>query len=276
MLRAGRGVLPPAAVPGPASMFDSHPTPFDVRFSVFGIPVRVHPMFWLIMGLLGDSTLKDGPAYLLLWIACGFVSVMVHELGQALFIRRFGSPVQIVLIAFGGAAIASRMPYARWKRIVISLAGPGAGFLLLGLVVASNLVFGWSRGSDLLESGFTFLVLMNLFWNLFNLLPIWPLDGGHVCRELCGGIGLRRPDATAFFISFATAGGLALIGLMTLTKTMPPALGDLLPWWLRPGMFMSFWMAMFAFTSFQLWQAAAARHRGWDADPDDDTPPWRR
>ncbi len=258
-------------------MFDSSPTAYDVRFSAFGIPVRVHPMFWLFMGLLGDFTLQLGVQFLLLWIACGFVSVLVHELGHALFIRQFGSPVQIVLVAFGGAAIPSRVPYERWKRIVISLAGPGAGFLLLGLVVAAELGLGLGEagGSPLLRAGLTFLFLMNLFWNLFNLLPIWPLDGGHVCRELCGAARLRQPDATAFLISFVVSAGLAAIGLMTLTHTLPPALADLLPWWLRPGMFMTMWMALFALNSYQLWQAAA-QHRGWDADPDDDTPPWRR
>jgi stage IV sporulation protein FB len=86
---------------------DHQPTSFDVTFRLGRFPVRVHPLFWLSMALIGlpwfDRSLLLG----LLWVACGFVSILVHELGHALAIRHYGSPASIQLIAFGGLATAS-------------------------------------------------------------------------------------------------------------------------------------------------------------------------
>ncbi len=251
-------------------LFDANPTPYDVRFSAFGIPVRVHPMFWLIMGLLGDWTLQIGPPYLLLWIACGFVSILIHELGHAVLIRAYGSQVHI---AFGGYAQPYDAPPAeRWKRIAISFAGPGANFLVVAGLELTHYFVNW--GEQSLPVQFVFLILynINLCWGIFNLLPIWPLDGGRISRELCAGVRLRKPDAPAFCISFVTASVLAAVGLMSATQTLPPQIAELIP--IRPGLFGTMFMAMFAVESYQLWQQAQ-QYSGWD-DTDDDTPPWRR
>ena len=65
------------------------PTEFDLHFSVFGISVRVHPMFWLGTAILGSNWLKAGIEYLLIWIAVVLVSIVVHELGHAVAFRIF-------------------------------------------------------------------------------------------------------------------------------------------------------------------------------------------
>ena len=255
-------------------LIDTQPSPFDLRFSLLGFPVRVHPLFWIVMALLGDWTLRPplGLPYMLLWVACGFVSILVHELGHAIMFRRFGARwVEIMLIAFGGLAAADRQPSSAWRRMVIALAGPVFGFALLFLVVASNFVYPWAMLSNPLQFTFFFLFSMNLFWNLINLLPIWPLDGGRVCREICVMLNLRNPYKTAFAISFLTAGACASVGILSLLKLLPPELAENLPY--IPGTFMTIWLVMFAVESYQLWQATASVTR-WDAD--DDTPPWKR
>ena len=61
----------------------------DLNFQLFGIPVRVHPLFWLIAVLLGISG-DPQPAEILLWVVAVFVSILVHELGHALTMRAFG------------------------------------------------------------------------------------------------------------------------------------------------------------------------------------------
>ena len=56
------------------------PTRYDLRFSIVGIPVSVHPLFWLITLLLAAS----GDLLLIpIWIFVVFVSILVHELGHA-------------------------------------------------------------------------------------------------------------------------------------------------------------------------------------------------
>ena len=56
------------------------PTQYDLRFAIAGIPVRVHPLFWLITILFGFSA---DLIQLLIWVFVVFVSILVHELGHA-------------------------------------------------------------------------------------------------------------------------------------------------------------------------------------------------
>lgn len=253
---------------------DVSPTPFDLRFQLFGFPVRVHPLFWLVMALLGDFAFRDplfGPAGLLLWVACGFMSLMVHELGHAFTMRRFGSPVSIVLYAFGGLAIPVYTPRRAWQRMLIALAGPVAGFVLLGGVVAvSYLVevpFDSIGGRAL-----SYLFVMNLFWNVFNLFPIWPLDGGKVCREVCVLLRLRRPDAASLSISVAAAATVTAYCLASFMRALPLWLEELVPF--RPGIMMMIFMAVLGYESFQMLQQVNRRSQSW-VDRNDDTPSWR-
>src|SRR4051812_8973291 len=61
---------------------DTKPGPFDLRFRLFGTPVRVKVSFWIFMALFGYPTLQEGLGYLFVWIFCGFVSVLCHEMGH--------------------------------------------------------------------------------------------------------------------------------------------------------------------------------------------------
>ena len=104
------------------------PTGLDVRFSVVGIPIRIHPGFWLTAGFLAWG---PDPKYVFVRILCIFLAVMVHELGHAVVTRWFGWRPEIVLYFFGGYATTQR--YSTWKDIAVSAAGPAAGFLLYAM-----------------------------------------------------------------------------------------------------------------------------------------------
>ncbi|HQU37438.1 MAG TPA: hypothetical protein PLR65_12710, partial [Anaerolineales bacterium] len=135
---------------------------YDLRFSIAGIPVRVHPLFWLIALLLGSS---GDLLHIVIWILVVFVSILIHELGHAFAFRWYGLRSQILLHFSGGLTIPEMSPrgsgYApvaigSVQQILISLAGPRAGFLLAGLVIAVSHL----SGGDILVS-----------W-LFGLIPI--------------------------------------------------------------------------------------------------------
>ena len=82
-------------------MFSEPPrTPYDLNFHLFGIPVRICPWFWVAAVLLGSRS--PGPVSLLIWVAAMLVSILVHELGHAAVLRRFGFPTWITLYGFGG------------------------------------------------------------------------------------------------------------------------------------------------------------------------------
>jgi Zn-dependent protease len=210
-------------------------TAFDLRWRMFGVDVRVHPMFWLIAGIMGFSLLQrpGGELRFLMWMGCFFLSILIHEFGHVFMFRACGVTSNVVLYAFGGLAIPHRPLYDRWQRIAVSLAGPLAEFLLLGVIVIAvavadvdkvDIIYNYAMsifglGHDnggilgfppLIEDAIFFLILMNLFWGLLNLLPIWPLDGGQVSKDFLdgvmpGGQGLRL----AFGISLVLAGLLA-------------------------------------------------------------------
>ena len=93
-------------------LFEPERTQFDLNWRMFGIPVRVHPWFWLMGVILGWSAVERGVQYLVLWIVCVFVSILVHEFGHVFMGLVFGSRGHIVLYSFGGLAVGQGAPVA--------------------------------------------------------------------------------------------------------------------------------------------------------------------
>ena len=217
------------------------PSQGDLHFRVFGIPVRVHPFFWiitLIIAMQGDSA---PPAQVLAWVVAVFVSILIHEMGHALVQRHFGGQPRVVLHGMGGLAICGDCDRSTRSQILISLAGPFAGFLFAALILILVRVAGHQVGSvwgnqELVPTlikepilGFTFywerfqsahvnrmiwnLLYINILWGAVNLLPIYPLDGGHISRELCQLRHPREGMVLSLRISVFAAIAMALVGL---------------------------------------------------------------
>jgi stage IV sporulation protein FB len=255
------------------------PTPLDLKFPLGPIPVRVSVLFWLFTALFGYM---NAPAAgmlvvnILIWVACVFVSILGHELGHALAYRLFGSWAAISLHGFGGYAIAPDPPRAAWRRMLVSLAGPLAGFALFGVTLAVAFATAGAGLHFYAQHAIKFMLWINLFWSLFNLLPILPLDGGNICRELLATFRVRSADALAAGLGFVLALLLAVYGALLYAGLLPAAVADVIPTWLRPGTLMTIWFALFAVDNFQRMQLAR-RQRYYDPPDDDtDTPPWRR
>jgi len=169
-------------------------TSYDLHFSVSRIPVRVSVWFWVGGAILGFDTLKLGVQYLLAWLLVLLVSILVHELGHAWTARWFGYSPSILLYQFGG--LAFYQPWGRHSRtrsVLISLAGPGAGFVLYGLTelfihfVVPRFYFNMAPTfRPLLGFILGEMEYVNLYWGLVNLLPVLPLDGGRVTEQVCG------------------------------------------------------------------------------------------
>ncbi len=178
-----------------------------LRFSLFGIPVRVEWFFWLSCAILGGGLYARGPEAwikVLIWVIVAFISIMVHELGHAFTARHFGHRASISLHGLGGLTHFAGPPLTRPQSILVSLAGPGAGFTL-GLVAAVTLPM--AQGSVWSWIFWTDAIVINIFWTVINLLPIMPLDGGQVMRDILG----RSRIQIARFIG---AGVAALAGIL--------------------------------------------------------------
>jgi Zn-dependent protease len=188
------------------------PTPYDLRFRFLGIPVRVHPLFWLIMALLGPTEHPFNPQSTLIWVACGFFSVLVHEFGHALMSRLFHCPPAIVLYGMGGLCYSDTERQTPWQRLAVLISGPGAGFLLLGVVVLVGVFANRLQSFGTVGDRVFFdLVLMNLVWNVVNLFPIWPLDGGQMLGVALSMVNRRNGMRWAHVVALLTAGIFALL-----------------------------------------------------------------
>jgi Zn-dependent protease len=146
------------------------------------------------------SMLASIGAYTLLWgwkFAVGLVLLLfVHEAGHALEAKRQGLPVSApIFIPFLGAAILLKEnPQNAWREAQIALAGPIVG----SLGAAAVWWWGEATNSELLVA----IAFTGFFLNLFNLLPIVPLDGGRAVAALHPAfwlVGLIGLGALTFF-----------------------------------------------------------------------------
>ena len=258
------------------------PSNGDLHFRIADIPVRVHPFFWLISFLSGMAGKRPDPVFVLMWVVVVTVSILIHELGHAFMQRRFGGRPRIVLHGFGGLAICGDCDRTPRSQILISLAGPGAGFLVAAVVMlflairSQHLLFVpfWQDiesyrgvfGDDLMQgtymlmgtlwySGFSsdvaanlvnMLLWINLFWGLVNLLPVYPLDGGQVAREvLTLGHDSHAGLLFSMKLSMGVAVAMAVLGLAVMHST-----------------FMAILFGLLAYNNYQIWQAYTGRAPG--------------
>jgi Zn-dependent protease len=143
--------------------------------------------------------------------AVALVAILVfHEYGHLRAMKRFGIPTKgMYLIPFVGCLAVGDKPKSRWQDVYISLMGP-----IYGLAMTLAFYIGYL----ITENHFVGLVAStSALINLFNLLPVYPLDGGRVIKSLV--FSGRKYFALVFllFISaLCTLGafkfGLALIG----------------------------------------------------------------
>ena len=113
------------------------------------------------------------------WFGIGLIALLfVHEMGHVLEAKRQGLPVSAPLfIPFMGALITMKqMPHNAWREARLALAGP-----LLGSAAALLLyILGLAYDSQQLKA----LAFLGFLLNLFNLLPVIPLDGGRITAAL--------------------------------------------------------------------------------------------
>lgn len=222
---------------------DPPPTPYDVRFAIFGIPVRVHPLFWLAAVLTGMPALDDKAfelSMLLAWVAAFFVGILVHELGHAFAMRGHGYRPWITLHGLGGMASYDAMqgrPASVAGRVGIAFAGPAAGFALAAVILIALAAVGkpfaihWQLhivpvfepsgliGSLALTLFLWDLLHISVFWGILNLLPVQPLDGGHIARELLIRADPRQGAERSLVLSLGTAVAIAVVALVRLHST---------------------------------------------------------
>ncbi len=200
-----------------------------MAFTLFGIPVRVRPAFWLVTFLIAAprSLVASELVRLACWVAVVFVSILAHELGHAFAMRAFGRTASIELVGMGGLTSWGEGPAVTpGRRALVSLAGPCAGFALAAPVIALLALYGAPAAGSTLESLAQSWLWVNVGWGLLNLLPIWPLDGGHVLEvALMSALG-ERGGRVVHVVSIAVA-GLAIAAALHFEMTLAALLAGL-------------------------------------------------
>lgn len=180
-----------------------------VSFRMFGFQVNVQPGFLILLGVYALFAIQAQEPLVLLasWCVVVFLSILLHELGHAAVSRRLGLRVGTIEIhGFGGHV--THAPTTPANQLMISLAGPGAGFLI-GLPLLGAQLSGWIPDEPLVQAIVRDIVWVNVGWGVVNLLPMMPLDGGNALRSL---LALRVAQGTAWKVT-ALLGAALGIGL---------------------------------------------------------------
>ena len=185
-------------------------------FRVAGIEVFLH-WSWFLVAVYEVQVWRSmfsSPIWAVLLYLGLFVLVTMHEFGHALACRQVGGRAErIVLWPLGGIAFVSPPPRAGAMLWSIA-AGPMVNLLLLPILTYAQHAAG--RAGWVNTNVDAYLVLLwlwriNLMLLLFNLLPIYPLDGGQIVRALLWfPLGQIRSLFIATGIGFVGGGGLLL------------------------------------------------------------------
>ena len=157
-------------------------------FRLFGIDVYVH-YFWFLAVAYFVSQIKGYSSLIWSVLEClsMFLIVLIHEFGHAFACRSVGGQAnQIILWLFGGVAYVSPPPRPGAQLWSIA-AGPLVNVILLPILTGLWLIAGQIGWDETAPDAFRFLFhvqFINILLLVFNLMPIYPLDGGQILRSL--------------------------------------------------------------------------------------------
>jgi Zn-dependent protease len=208
-------------------------------FRVAGIQVYLH-WSWLLVGYL-ELQFRSSAYTSKVWAIAEYLTlfaiVLLHEFGHAFACRQVGGQAnEIVLWPLGGIAFVSPPP--RPGALLWSVAaGPLVNALLVPVTVGA-FMFGHYQGlAETNPDAYHFLlyagVYMNLVLLIFNMMPIYPLDGGQILQSLLWFImGQSRSLMVVCVIGMVAAVGIVLLAVLR----------------------MSIWLGLIAlFTIFRCW-----------------------
>lgn len=211
----GRCRLPPG-VPASTVPRDMKPEGSFRLFQVAGITVYLHWIWFLIAYY---QIAQRPKAYSSIgWNVAEYVGlfaiVLLHEFGHSLAARQVGGSSDTILLwPFGGVAY-TKTPQRPGAELWTVAAGPLVNVVLC--VPLAALAFFYDSGSADLNRLFWYLFLINIFLLIFNILPIYPMDGGQILRSLLWfKIGPTRSLLYASIVGFV---GIGLLGLYALSQ----------------------------------------------------------
>nr|WP_285903133.1 site-2 protease family protein [Alkalimarinus sediminis] len=168
----------------------------------------------LIKAVLAGASLAAYSWFFSFQFALSLLACLVfHEYGHIRAMKYFNMPTKgIYLIPFfGGMALTDGKINTRWQDVVISIMGP-----FFGLIMSLACVLAYWITDNIFFAG---LASFNALLNIFNLLPILPLDGGHILKSVSFSMNSKVGLivcilAAAFGVWLSYSLGLALLGFL--------------------------------------------------------------
>ena len=189
---------------------------------VFGIPIYLHPSWFIIFALitlsLATQFTHQHPSWSqeqhwalgIITSALFFASVVFHELSHSVVALRYKLPVSsITLFVFGGISSIGREPDNARQEFTVAVVGPLSSIFLAGCFYLISRSF---QGDQMVKAACDWLWQINWMLGVFNLVPGFPLDGGRVLRAAAWGITGNFARATMI----ASNSGKAIAYLMIL------------------------------------------------------------
>lgn len=178
-------------------------TSLDVDFSFLFLVA-----FWVVTRMGPGTPVPEA----LMWAPILFISVLIHELAHAAGFALFGyGSSRIVLHGWGGVTSNGSRHVKAWHDVIISIAGPLSSFGIAWAMMWVWTHLGVVHSDPMLRAMVPALLTINIFWGIFNLIPVPPLDGGHVVRSFFRSFLREKPAfVIATWIGIA-GGGLAVL-----------------------------------------------------------------
>src|SRR6202049_4497545 len=211
---------------------------------IYGIPIFLHTSWFIIFGLFAFSFVSDDDALQLnipaprLWglalmtSLLFFASLVFHEMAHSVIAKYYKIPVaSITLFVFGGVSRIGREPARALEEFNIAVAGPLSSFFLAG----GFALVTWHAGPNaILKTLAGSLAWINFSLAVFNLIPGFPLDGGHIFRAIVWGFNKDYARATriATRSGQVVAYGMIALGAVTAITNYAPLGGPVGGLWL--------------------------------------------
>jgi Zn-dependent protease len=217
-------------------------------FRFAGVDLYLH-WSWLLVATLEISQRSkaySSPVWAVLEYLALFFIVLLHEYGHALACRQVGGRAsKIVLWPFGGAAYVAP-PMRPGATLWSVAAGPLVNLVLLAplsMLVILSQSLGWGQTIPNASALLRMIWTINLVLLTFNLLPIYPLDGGQILRSLLWFVAGRGRS----LLLVAVTGFLGVAGFIAMA------------WWKR-----SVWFAaLAALTLIHCWRGLKHARALW-------------
>lgn len=153
-------------------------------FNFLGAPVELSLWFFILFLMITPSM-----------VLSIFISVLIHEMAHAWVAHRKGYKIDGINlnILYGTASIRNMQNINSKDSISIVFAGPLSNLILASIALLINISLNMSGLylTNILDSFLVNLIIVNVILFIFNILPIYPLDGGRILRDF---LNLRLSD----------------------------------------------------------------------------------